>query len=191
MCQIVREGSEDAGFTLVETMVTMAVMTIVMSIFTTSMVQMYSTANNVEAKSITQTQVSTAMQRLDRQIRYAKGISQPYTIGGIVYVDMLAVQQTKRQCIQLRVTNGVLSQRTWTYLENPLDLSGWTPVASGLTSAAPFGYLPPTDALGYQQLTVALAGGTGSGADANTVTFTALNSDRTTGQDYCSAARGL
>jgi hypothetical protein len=85
----------------------------------------------------------------------------------------------------------VLSQRTWTYQASPLNLSGWTAIAYGLTSATPFTYLPPTDALGYQQLTVTLGGGSGSGTDANTVTFTALNSDRTTGQDYCSAARGL
>ena len=185
-----KEG-DDAGFTLMDTMVAMTVMTIVMAVFTTSVLQMYRTANNVDAKAITQTQISTAMQRLDRQIRYAKGISEPYTIAGITYVDMLAVQQTKRQCIQLRVAAGVLSQRTWTYLANPLDLTGWTAVAYGITTASPFDYLPPTDTLGHQQLTVTLGGGTGSGTDANTVTFTALNSDRTTGQDYCSAARGL
>jgi type II secretory pathway pseudopilin PulG len=187
----VRKKSDDAGFTLIDTMVAMTVMTIVMAVFTTSVLQMYRTANSVEARSITQSQISTAMQRLDRQIRYAKGISEPYTIGGIVYVDLLAVQQTKRQCIQLRVGNGVLSQRTWTYLANPLDLTGWTAIAYGLTTATPFDYLPPTDVLGQQQLTVTLGGGTGSGTDTNTVTFTALNSDRTTGQDYCSAARGL
>jgi type II secretory pathway pseudopilin PulG len=187
----VRKKSDDAGFTLIDTMVAMTVMTIVMAVFTTSVLQMYRTANSVEARSITQSQISTAMQRLDRQIRYAKGISEPYTIGGIVYVDLLAVQQTKRQCIQLRVANGVLSQRTWTYLANPLDLTGWTAIAYGLTTATPFDYLPPTDVLGQQQLTVTLGGGTGSGTDTNTVTFTALNSDRTTGQDYCSAARGL
>ena len=186
-----RRESDDAGFTLIDTMVAMTVMTIVMAVFTASVLRMYRTANDVEARSGTQTQISTAMQRLDRQIRYAKGISDPYTIAGVSYVDLLAVQQTKRQCIQLRVANGVLSQRTWTYLANPLDLTGWTAVAYGLTTAAPFDYLPPTDALGHQQLTVTLGGGTGSGADANTVTFTALNSDRTAGQDYCSAARGL
>jgi type II secretory pathway pseudopilin PulG len=187
----VRRESDDAGFTLIDTMMAMTVMMIVMAVFTASVLGMYRTANDVEARSVTQTQISTAMQRLDRQIRYAKGISEPYMIAGIVYVDLLAVQQTKRQCIQLRVANGVLSQRTWTYLANPLDLTGWTAVAYGLATATPFDYLPPTDVLGHQQLTVTLGGGTGSGTDTNTVTFTALNSDRTTGQDYCSAARGL
>ena len=186
-----RKESGDAGFTLIDTMVAMTVMTVVMAVFTTSVLQMYRTANTVEATSITQAQVSTAMQRLDRQIRYAKGISEPYTIAGVGYVDLLAMQQTKRQCIQLRVMNGVLSQRSWTYLANPLDLSGWTAIAYGLTTATPFDYLPPTDELGHQQLAVTLGGGAGSGAGVNTVTFTALNSDRTTGQDYCSAARGM
>jgi hypothetical protein len=60
---------------------------------------------------------------------------------------------------------------------------------TGISTATPFDYLPPTDALGHQQLTVTLAGASGSGGDGNTVTFTALNSDRTTGQDHCSAGR--
>jgi type II secretory pathway pseudopilin PulG len=187
----VRERSDETGVTLIDMMVAMTVMTIVMAVFTASILRTYRTAETVEARSVTQTQISTAMQRLDRQIRYAKGISDPYTIAGVVYVDLLAVQQTKRQCIQLRVMDGVLSQRTWTYQASPLNLSGWTAIAYGLTSTTPFTYLPPTDTLGYQQLTVTLGGGSGSGTDANTVTFTALNSDRTTGQDYCSAARGL
>jgi type II secretory pathway pseudopilin PulG len=40
----VRKKSDDAGFTLIDTMVAMTVMTIVMAVFTTSVLQMYRTA---------------------------------------------------------------------------------------------------------------------------------------------------
>jgi hypothetical protein len=81
----------------------------------------------------------------------------------------------------------VLAQRSWTYQVSPLDLTSWSALASGVTSATPFAYLAPTDTLGYQQLTVTLS----AGKDANSETFTALNSDRTTGQNYCGAVRSV
>lgn len=191
-----RKRSDDAGFTLIDMMVAMTLMMIVMAIFTSTVVRMYRTAGDVDAKSTAQASINIAMQRLDREVRYAKGISSPYLNGSDQYVDMLSIQRTPsgpvaQQCIQLRVAGGVLAQRTWTFKASPLDLSAWTPLATGLTSATPFTYVPPGDRVGYQQLTVTLAGGTGSSADSNTTTFIALNSDRTTIQDYCSAARGL
>jgi prepilin-type N-terminal cleavage/methylation domain-containing protein len=186
-----RKESGDAGFTLIDMMMAMTVMSIVMAVFTASIVRMYRTATDVESRSTAQVQLSTGMQRLERAVRYAQGISEPYTISGGQYVDMLAVQNNTRQCLQLRVAGGVLAQRTWTYQASPIDLSGWTALASGVTATTPFDYLPPTATLGHQQLTVTLTAGTGTATAANSETFTALNSDRTTGQDYCSAVRSL
>jgi type II secretory pathway pseudopilin PulG len=182
-----RKRSGDAGFTMIDMMMAMTVMSVVMAVFTASILRMYRTATDVEARSVAQSQLGTAMQRLEREIRYAQGISSPYTIGGNQYVDLLAIQKNIRQCLQLRVAGGVLAQRSWTYQASPLDLTGWSALASGVTSATPFAYLAPTVTLGYQQLTVALS----AGKDANSETFTALNSDRTTGQDYCSAVRSV
>lgn len=190
-----RKGSDDAGFTLIDMMVAMTIMTIVMAVFTAGIVQMYRAADDVDAKSVSQSQINIAMQRLDREVRYAKGIATPYLVSGNQYVDMLSIQRNAlqavvQQCIQLRVADGVLAQRTWTFQSNPLDITDWTPLAYGVTASAPFTYLPPSDTVGYQQLTVTLSSGTGAAKDANTATFIALNSDRTTGQDYCNVARG-
>jgi type II secretory pathway component PulJ len=186
---------DDAGFTLIDMMVAMTLMTIVMAVFTGAIVRMYRVANNVDAKSVAQASINVAMQRLDREVRYAKGISTPYLVNNNQYVDMLSIQRvganTVQQCIQVRVVSGVLAQRTWTFQASPLNLSAWVPLANGLTSATPFTYRPPNDSVGYQQLTVALASGSGSSADSNTTTFIALNSDRTTSQDYCNAARAI
>ena len=186
---------DDAGFTLIDMMVAMTLMTIVMAIFTGAILRMYRVANNVDAKSVAQASINVAMQRLDREVRYAEGVSTPYLVNNNQYVDMLSIQRvgvtTVQQCIQVRVVGGVLAQRTWTFKASPLNLTAWVPLAKGLTSATPFTYRPPNDSVGYQQLTVALASGSGSSADSNTATFIALNSDRTTSQDYCNAARAI
>ena len=183
-----REG--DAGFTLLDTLMATVLMTFVTAMFTSSVLFMYRAANGVEAKSAAQTQLALTLQKLDRELRYARGISQVYGSGG-VYVDFLTERPGLRQCVQLRLQGGVLAQRTWTYQQSPLNLTAWTPLATEITTTAPFAYIAPTTTLGYQQLTVTLSTGTGIGREANTVTFTALNSDRSSSNDYCSAARSI
>jgi type II secretory pathway pseudopilin PulG len=187
----VRREDSDAGFTLLDTVMSTVVMTIVMAVFTSSVLVMYRTANNIDAKSLAQTQIAQALLRIDRQLRYAKGISKEY--GGGTYVDFLTVRKDQQQCVQLRVSGNVLAQRTWTYQKTPIDLTAWTPLASNVTSTGsqPFTYLAPSQTQGFQQLKVSLFIGSGSGREASTVTFTALNSGRTSANDYCSAARSL
>jgi type II secretory pathway pseudopilin PulG len=175
----------DAGFTMIDVLVSMSVMVVVMAVATAGISAMYRSATAVEAKSVAQSQVGLALQRLDREIRYAQGISPEYRIDGDPYVDFLAVQGTRRQCIQLRLRGGQLAQRTWTYGSTPLDRSAWRPLADGITSARPFAYVAPSDLIGYQRLTLDLR----AGAAADTATFTALNTDRTSANDYCAAGR--
>lgn len=185
-----RPGNDDEGFSLIETLMVTVLMVIVMSVVTSAMLMMYRTADNVEAKSVAQSQIATALQRLDREIRYAKGISVPYSLAGAPAVDFLATQQGKSTCIQLRVTAGTLSQRSWSYPSTtPLTSSAWSALAANVTSATPFMYAAPTDTSAYQHLTVTLTDATKDGTDQNIATFTALNSTRTTGNDYCAAGR--
>ncbi|MFI7547848.1 hypothetical protein [Actinoplanes sp. NPDC049599] len=175
----------DAGFTMIDVLVSTSVMVVVMALATAGILTMYRTANAVDAKSAAQSQLGLALQRLDREIRYAEGISEEYQVGTDWYVDFLAVQGTKRQCVQLRLSGKQLSQRTWLYDQTPLTRTAWRPLADGITSARPFDRLPPSDVIGYQRLTLDLR----SGADANTATFTALNTTRTSRDDYCVAGR--
>jgi Tfp pilus assembly protein PilV len=175
----------DAGFTMIDVLVSMSLMVVVMAVATAGITSMYRTAGAVEARSTAQAQLGLALQRLDREIRYAEGISDEYQVGSDWYVDFLAVQGTRRQCIQLRLAGGQLAQRTWTYDQTPLTRTAWRPLATGITSVRPFDYLPPSDLLGYQRLTLDLR----SGRDANTATFTALNTTRTSRNDYCVAGR--
>jgi type II secretory pathway component PulJ len=175
----------DAGFTMIDVLVSMSVMVVVMAAATAGIMSMYRAANTVDATAAAQAQLGLALQRLDREIRYAEGISDEYRIGNDWYVDFLAVQGTERQCVQLRLAGGQLAQRTWLYDRTPLERTAWHPLADGITSARPFDYVPPSDVLGYQRLTLDLR----SGADVNTATFTALNSTRTSSNDYCAAGR--
>jgi type II secretory pathway pseudopilin PulG len=175
----------DAGFTLIDVLVSMSLMIVVMAVATAGITSMYRAANTVDARSVAQAQLGLALQRLDREIRYAEGISTEYRTGDDWYVDFLAVQGTRRECIQLRLAGGQLSQRTWPYDRVPLTRTAWRPLADGITSVRPFTHLPPSDLIGYQRLTLDLR----SGADANTATFTALNTTRTSRTDYCAAGR--
>lgn len=191
------QRESDEGFTLLDTLMSMVIMTVVMAAFSSAVLFMYRSANAVDAKSVSQVQSAQALTRLDKELHYAKGISREY--GGGKYVDFLTVRNGQQQCVQLRVSGGLLSQRTWTYLRTPIDLTGWTTLASGVTDngTQPFTYIGPADnpspswAMGFQQLKVSLQIGAGSSKELNTVTFAALNSSRTSGNDYCAAARTL
>jgi type II secretory pathway component PulJ len=175
----------DAGFTMIDVLVSTSVMVMVMGLATAGIMTMYRTANAVDATAAAQAQLGLALQRLDREIRYAEGISDEYRSGTDWYVDFLAVQGTRRQCIQLRLSGGQLSQRTWEYNQVPLTRTAWRPLAHGITSTQPFDKLPPSDLIGYQRLTLDLR----SGSDANTATFTALNTNRTSRDDHCAGGR--
>jgi type II secretory pathway pseudopilin PulG len=179
------EKRSDAGFTLIDVLVSMSVMVVVMAVATAGISSMYRTAGAVEASSIAQSQLGLALQRLDREVRYAQGISSEYQAGGDHFVDFLAVQGTRRECIQLRLSGGQLAQRTWLYDQSPLTRTAWRPLAEGITSLRPFRYLPPSDQIGYQRLTIDLRSGQG----ANEATFTALNTTRTSRNDFCVAGR--
>jgi type II secretory pathway pseudopilin PulG len=185
----IRPRDDDEGFSLIETLMVTVLMVVVMSVVTSALLMMYRTADNVEAKSVAQSQIATALQRLDREIRYAKGISAPYSLSGSPAVDFLATQQGRSTCVQLRVSGGILAQRTWAYPLTGALPTTWAVLASGVTSTTPFAYAAPNDTSAYQHLTVTLTDASKTGTDQNTATFTALNSTRTTGNDYCSAGR--
>ena len=66
-----RPDPDDAGVTLIELMVAMALMSVFGTIFLSGIAQMYRAANRAEAMTTTQSQISIAFGRLDTQIRYA------------------------------------------------------------------------------------------------------------------------
>ncbi len=203
----VRHG-DDEGLTLIDVLTSMAIMTVVMALFTSGIVQMYRMANGTDAKSVAQTQVSVALLRLDRDVRYASAISRTGTTPGVssnATVDYL-VRETKTvsgsptvvpNCKRVRVLGTRLQQMVWPLAMTDVTKLGtmypWTTLATGITSPAPFTYLAPTAEVSYQRLTVALRATSGTGSSAvhktSTVTYTALNTTARSSNNDCALGR--
>lgn len=194
----------ESGTSVVEVLVTMAVLSIVMSIFTTGVLQAYRVTNATEAATITQTQLNLAFRRLDKEIRYASWIASPGLRSGAWYVEFAAPQG----CRQLRFDSaGTLQLLRWTPGSPPVPGSRGQTLASELVydaTRSPFVHRdsgstpPPTPAStvgtefvpDHDRLQVRLNVRTaGSVAEANN-TFTALNTARgTPPANKCSEGR--
>jgi prepilin-type N-terminal cleavage/methylation domain-containing protein len=169
---------DDRGFTMTEIVVTMSVMSVVMAIFTAGVVQMYNTSNKTESLAVSQAQSNTAFLRLDKQIRYASGISTPGTVAGTPYVEYLLAGSGTATCYELRLKDSKLQQRVWTQ-GGTIANSPWTVLSNGVTASQPFTYLAPDATFNFQRLRLQLTttyGGNQTLSAANTdITFTALN----------------
>ena len=203
---------DDAGFTLTEVMVTLAVMSVVMVVFTGGILQVYRTSAKAESISVVQTQLQTAFQRFDRQLRYASWISQPGQVGTAWYVEWAGYDGSL--CYQLRLetapasaadnsTNGrgVLQMLSWplatppapgapgqTIAGNLVSPDGGGPFevqAAGVTAGGGSEFTPD-----FQRLRVHITGRAGESTAQVDTTFTALNTSRNTpATNDCSKGR--
>lgn len=190
----VRTG-DDAGMTLIEVLVTMTIMSSVMIIFTTGIIQMYRVANKSESVSLSHTQVSLVFQRLDKELRYADGIGLEYAAQGDFYVeyrffDYLTGDTATRRCAQLKLETATrqLKHRSWPADGTPDTV--WSRLASDVSAAAQPFRLYETDpeaTIGFQRLGVKVVVDIGANAQKTStsteVIFTALNSNRDTESD--------
>ncbi len=200
-----RRPRGDDGFTLMDLVAGMTVMSILMAIFTTSIVLMFRSSNRSQAVANTAQQVNNAFIWLERKIRYADFISAPgqdANDGGAWYVEFQSIDPATNApvCHQLRVDqhSEQLQQRSWT---DSGPAGGWQPLATGVTNGGatpdsgnqPFERLQPGEgqpssptnaalpALPSLQLTVNLTVREGHGPDAassqSRVTLAAFNTD--------------
>lgn len=193
-----RRARGDAGITLIEVVVAMSILSIFLAIFTGAVTQMYRAANRTEAVAGTQSQLHVAFLRLDKEIRYAAGISTPAAVGGDQYVEFLTTNTGTPRCTQLRLrtVDEQIQRRTWTQGASPLAPSAWIPLASGVTSTQPFTFVAADTTFNFQRLRLRLTassapGGAGT-ARATDVTFTALNTSLTTSSStVCTEGRAV
>jgi prepilin-type N-terminal cleavage/methylation domain-containing protein len=190
--------ADDNGFTMIEIVVTMTIMLIVLVLFTSGITQAYSAENRVDAAANSQGQLTIAFQRLDKEVRYAVGISNTGTVAGDQYVEFLTSFTGTPVCTEVRVhvATQQLQQRTWTQGMSPLVPSAWTQLASNVTSTAPFTVTQAGSTLNFQRLRILLTVRTGSNATAATknsdITFTALNTSLTTSSNtICTEGRAV
>jgi type II secretory pathway component PulJ len=175
-----RRLAGDDGVTMIDVIVAMTLMSVFMGIFTDVVVQMFRSANANQVIASAQTQLTTVFLRLDKEIRYAAGISQPGPVGADSYVEYRTVNTGTPMCTELRlnVAEGQLQRRTWPDGVTPLAPTGWIPLASEVSSSQPFTFWAADTTLNFQrlQLTLDASGGPDTTVSRSIdVTFTALN----------------
>lgn len=187
----------DSGLTLIEITVAMVVMGIAMSIFTTGIVQIFRTTSRVESLSSSQSQVLTAFDRLDREVRYASAISDPVT-GTDSYVEYLMATTGTNVCVELRLRSatGQLQRRTWSKDVATVTPTAWTLLASSVSSTTPFIVTPADSVLNSPTLQVNLKLTVGTGTNAavreTRMTAAALNASTDTADpDICTDGRSI
>jgi hypothetical protein len=197
----------DAGTTLAELIVGMALMAIFMTIFTGATLMMTNTTNKVEAVALSSGQSNQAFLTLDKMVRYAATISTPgkNTTGtNDWYVELDTTNTGSEVCTQLRVDIATkqLQDRTWTVSGTSYTTpTGWLPLASGVTNGsaavgstdAPF--TTPAAVTGaasaYQQLQITLvttSNSANSTTSRSSTNFTAINSAIATASTVCQQA---
>jgi hypothetical protein len=193
-----RRLAGDRGVTMMDVVVSMVLMAVFMSIFTRGTVQMFGTASRNQAVSDAQTQVTSAFLRLDREIRYAAGISNPRPVGADQYVEYLVTNTGTPICTELRMNlaSQQLQRRTWRQGMTPLAPSAWVPLATSVVSPSPFAYSAPDGTYNFQRLTldlkVSIPVGDRPQVKETRVMFTALNTTISTkSASVCTEGRAV
>jgi prepilin-type N-terminal cleavage/methylation domain-containing protein len=213
----VRTQGRDDGFSLIELMVTIGVMSVVGAIFTAAILLVYQTTVRTESISIAQAQLQRAFERFDKELRYASWIAEPGRFGTAWYVEFAAADET--QCRQLRFETavpperdndidgyGLLQMISWTRGTPPVAGTTGQTIASQLVTSdvdGPFerqaAGIPPTSGSGavgsdftpeFQRLRIRLTTQVGDTVAQVDTTFTALNTSRdTTDDNGCAEGR--
>lgn len=184
-----RDPHEDDGVTLIELVVSLMIMSVMMAIFTTGVLQMYQAANKTESLATAQSQLNTVFLRLDKVVRYAAWISDVKQDGDKYDIRMLTTGSGGQLCYGLKLngTTNVLQVTQWT-LDSPPTISAYNATAIWVTLATnvdapdgkkPFERIPADPIQNFDRLQLDLVATTGSGVSGtktNTnVRFTALN----------------
>jgi prepilin-type N-terminal cleavage/methylation domain-containing protein len=201
-----RSGPHDHGFTLVEMVVSMAIMSVVMSVVIAGIAQIYSATNRVDTASYNRSQATIAFRRLDAEMRYATWITPKPDLVGTRWYAEYAVPDGCRQ-LKLDTSTGVLTLASWpitsTTPANPVALAsnvtvipGFRPFQTYTIGSAPFatastdtlaigkGYAPQ-----FTQLRVQVNIVTGATTTPLDSLFTAENSTTNVTSSTCSKGR--
>ncbi|GAA1604733.1 prepilin-type N-terminal cleavage/methylation domain-containing protein [Actinoplanes couchii] len=115
MKRLIRRLTDDRGFSLIEVMMTATIMTFVLAIALTGIVQFYSDTNRTQQTSEARDQLDISFRRLDRELRYATWVSVPGKVGTRWYTEYALPDDTagKSPCRQIILNNGQLILATW------------------------------------------------------------------------------
>ncbi len=171
----------DAGMSLLEVVLATSILAICMAMFSSGILQIYRSVNKSESTSTAQSLLNSSFSRLEKEIRYASGISTPGPIGLDSYVEYLTTSSGTAVCVELRlrVSTRQLQRRTWTQGASAATPRIWVPLAYNVSSAQPFTVLPADATFNFQRLRIQLTVSAGAGATTTSTqtdtTFTAQN----------------
>jgi prepilin-type N-terminal cleavage/methylation domain-containing protein len=131
---VARHGHlDEAGYTLVEVLVTMTVMSLVVA---SVMGVLFSVQRGVERQvdlAERQTRAHQAVEAVDREVRSAEGFAVP--AGGLELTIITLTNADTRggeSCAQFKVENGKLLKRYWIPPQTPADTVPFNIVATGI-----------------------------------------------------------
>lgn len=164
--------------TLVELMISVALMMVVATIFTTMLITIQRSVMQQQARSETNDQMRLAMQQIDREIRSGNFLSVPATSavcggktcapGYSVKVWTQANVPTRQsasnpfgdQCVQWVIDGQTLYRRSWVPPSPPsvppAPSGGWRPVTEGVVNSAITPQVPAFSMTGTKVLNVKL-----------------------------------
>lgn len=136
----------DAGFTLTELLVAMAILSIVLLVFTTTFASIQRAVSDQQVRSTNNDNIRLALENLDRLVRSGNVLIDPSITdtdcksSGSAHQCLLAYTQANgttaqpARCIQWRVEGTTLQTRSW--LPAPASkaatVTGWRDVADGI-----------------------------------------------------------
>ena len=178
---LTRPRPRDAGFSLVELVVAMAVTSLLLAAVATAVTGMLRAYGTVQDTTLADDRGRVVLDRLDRDLRQAAALNAPGVAGGAAYVEYETDVDRPATCTQWRLdaATHVLAVRRWT-LPGPAGAPAWSAVATGvandLTAEPPFAVAPAQGAVDRAQLTVQLRLSLARGQALTRATITARNS---------------
>jgi prepilin-type N-terminal cleavage/methylation domain-containing protein len=143
-----RGPAAQEGMTLVELMVTVALLSVVVGIFLSVLVSVQNHVAREERRQRANDQVRLAIQQLDREVRSGNVFRDPAAeptnsslgqVGGgmglRIYTQANADTRGGSRCVQWRIAGGNLQARDWTVSwRTDGKVSGWRVVAEGIVN---------------------------------------------------------
>lgn len=122
---------DEAGVSVVEVVVTLALLAVILAIFSSQMVAMFDRVHTAGRRSESNDAVRLAVQELDRQVRSGNVIHDPAAedpagLSLRIYTQTNAHTATdESRCVQWRVDSGRLETRSWSHDYNATNGTGW------------------------------------------------------------------
>lgn len=155
-----RAPRDDAGFTLVEMIVSMSVFMVFLAIVMSAIAMLHGSLTTTTNRADATTRARAAIALLDRQLRYATAVNTPVTSSNDVYLEFQGLTTAgAARCYQWRVQTSTkrLQERDWT--PGSPSSAVWRSVSTGIantTAQAPFTFSAATATAQYQSVLVDL-----------------------------------